>query len=135
VLRRLRGAPFGGNLQPWQIFLWAGDELLRLKGISSRAGCSRRPAGKSQSIAVIIPRSWSLPYRDTVFQLGEDLYAELGYPHVTTKAGRLAWLRQKLSVFSHAPLAAVLLRRSAQWDHREWSDLGMFLQSLMLLAA
>jgi len=80
-LERLRAHTFRGNLQPLADFFVGGDEFCcGLKGMHAGAGAARRPAGRAQSKCGLIPRSWSRPIAITVSKLGEDLYAELGYP-------------------------------------------------------
>lgn len=121
-------APSGGNLQPWQIFVVGGDELTRLKGIM-RERVQQAPRGEAPEYAVY-PEELVAPYRDYRFQLGEDLYAELGIPR-DDKAGRLAWFAQNYQFFD-APLA-LFCYVDRRMGPPQWSDLGMFLQSLMLL--
>tara|TARA_R110001599_G_scaffold351752_2_gene584477 strand:+ start:441 stop:1127 length:687 start_codon:yes stop_codon:yes gene_type:complete len=121
-------APSGGNLQPWQIFVVGGDELTRLKVIM-RERVQEAPRGEEPEYAVY-PEELVSPYRDYRFQLGEDLYAELGIPR-DDKAGRLAWFAQNYQFFD-APLA-LFCYVDRRMGPPQWSDLGMFLQSLMLL--
>jgi len=128
VLEKAARAPSGGNLQPWQIFLVGGDELLRLKGIMQER-VQQAPRGEEPEYAVY-PEELVAPYRDYRFQLGEDLYAELGIPR-DDKAGRLAWFAQNYQFFD-APLA-LFCYVDRRMGPPQWSDLGMFLQSLMLL--
>ncbi|WP_394240568.1 nitroreductase [Halopseudomonas laoshanensis] len=132
VIRRLLStaarAPSGGNLQPWQIFVVGGDELTRLKAIM-RERVREAPRGEEPEYAVY-PEELVSPYRDYRFQLGEDLYAELGIPR-EDKAGRMAWFAQNYQFFD-APLA-LFCYVDRRMGPPQWSDLGMFLQSLMLL--
>jgi nitroreductase len=128
VLEKAARAPSGGNLQPWQIFVVGGDELLRLKGIMQER-VQQAPRGEEPEYAVY-PEELVAPYRDYRFQLGEDLYAELGIPR-DDKAARLAWFAQNYQFFD-APLA-LFCYVDRRMGPPQWSDLGMFLQSLMLL--
>ncbi|KAA0691838.1 nitroreductase [Halopseudomonas laoshanensis] len=132
VIRRLLStaarAPSGGNLQPWQIFVVGGDELTRLKAIM-RKRVQEAPRGEEPEYAVY-PEELVSPYRDYRFQLGEDLYAELGIPR-EDKDGRMAWFAQNYQFFD-APLA-LFCYVDRRMGPPQWSDLGMFLQSLMLL--
>ncbi len=80
----------------------------------------------------IYPPSLHSPYRDRRFGVGEAMYAELGIPRGDRDA-RLRWLINNYQFFG-AP-AAIFCTVDRRMGPPQWSDLGMFLQSLMLLAA
>jgi nitroreductase len=70
------------------------------------------------------------PYRDRRFAVGEDMYALLGVPR-DDKAGRLRWFARNYQFFG-APLA-LFCTVDRRMGMPQWSDLGMYLQTVMLL--
>ncbi|HRE00240.1 MAG TPA: nitroreductase family protein, partial [Ilumatobacteraceae bacterium] len=76
------------------------------------------------------PNLWE-PYRSSRFKVGEDMYATIGIAR-EDKAGRLAQFAKNLDFFG-AP-AAVFCFVDRIMGPPQWSDLGMFLQTFMLLA-
>jgi nitroreductase len=78
----------------------------------------------------IYPKELQAPYRDYRFQLGEAMYAALGIPR-EDKLRRLQWFARNYQFFG-APLA-LFCSIDRRMGPPQWSDLGMFLQSVMLL--
>ena len=78
----------------------------------------------------IYPKELVAPYRDYRFELGEAMYARLGIPR-EDKAARLRWFARNFAFFG-APMA-LFCSVDRRMGPPQWSDLGMFLQSLMLL--
>jgi nitroreductase len=79
----------------------------------------------------IYPSPLDEPYRSSRFKVGEDMYATLGIER-DDKAGRLAQFAKNLDFFG-AP-AAIFCFIDRIMGPPQWSDLGMFLQTFMLLA-
>ena len=79
----------------------------------------------------IYPPNLPSPYRDTRFKVGEDMYNLLGIPR-QDKAARFAHLARNYSFFD-APVGLFCFV-DRQMGPPQWSDLGMFLQTFMLLA-
>ena len=131
VLRTASRSPSGGNVQPWQIDVVAGDRLAELKAIMQRrvaesaAGAPPEPTDYS-----IYPKDLPSPYRDYRFQLGEDMYATMGVTR-EDKPARLRWFARNYQFFG-APLA-LFCSVDRRMGQPKWSDLGMFLQTVMLL--
>ena len=71
------------------------------------------------------------PYRSSRFKCGEDMYALLDIPR-DDKPARLAHVARNFKFFD-AP-AAFFCFVDRQMGTPQWSDLGMFLQTFMLLA-
>lgn len=119
-------APSGGNLQPWRVQAIAGQPLEAL-----RATMLQRVAAPDTPEYDVYPANLWEPLRSRRFQVGEDLYGALGIPR-EDKMARLQWFASNGQGFG----APVLLFFSV--DRRcgppQWSDLGMFMQTLMLLA-
>ena len=129
TLRRLletaSRAPSGGNVQPWRVFLLQGDAMERFR--TFLAGRSGREAPAYE----IYPEGLKEPYRSSRFKVGEDMYALLGIPR-EDKSARLSWIARNFDFFG-AP-AGFFCFVDRQMGPPQWSDLGMFLQTFMLLA-
>lgn len=121
-------APSGGNLQPWHIDVVAGVKLDELKTIM-RERVAEAPRGEPMQYAVYPPNLTS-PYEDRRFEIGELMYAEIGVERAD-REGRRGWFARNFQFFG-APLA-LFCHVDRQMGPPQWSDLGMFLQSFMLL--
>jgi len=118
-------APSGGNVQPWRIYVINGETMSRL-----RLHLDREPPLEAPEYD-IYPPSLHEPYRSNRFQLGEQMYATLGIAR-EDKAGRLRQFARN-DLFFDAP-AALFCFVDRRMGPPQWSDLGMFLQTFMLLA-
>jgi nitroreductase len=128
VLSTAARSPSGGNLQPWHIQVVGGEALTRLKHIMSER-ISEAPTGEEKEYN-IYPPSLHSPYRERRFQVGEDLYRSIGIARENRPA-RLAQFARNFRFFD-APLA-LFCSIDRRMGPPQWSDLGMFLQSVMLL--
>jgi len=128
VLSKAARAPSGGNLQPWHIHVIGGERLASLKTIMS-ARIESAPEGEPMEYDVY-PRALTSPYRDRRYQIGEDLYRSIGVPR-EDRAGRLRQFARNFAFFD-APLA-LFCTVDRQMGPPQWADLGMFLQTVMLL--
>ncbi len=126
VLERAARSPSGGNLQPWRVDVVAGEPLAALKAIMR----DRLKSGSETPEYAIYPPNLPEPQRTHRFQVGEDLYGALGIPR-DDKAGRAAWFAHNFQFFG-APLA-LFTSIDRTLGPPQWSDLGMFLQTVMLL--
>lgn len=79
----------------------------------------------------IYPKGLTEPYRTNRFGIGEQMYSVLGISR-DDKAGRQRQFAHNNDFFG-AP-AAMFCYVDRQMGLPQWSDLGMFLQTLMLLA-
>ncbi len=121
-------AATGGNLQPWHIAIVQGEPLARLKATMAEkiaAGATETPAYD------IYPKDLTAPYRDRRYTVGEAMYAHLGIPR-DDKPARQKWFARNFEFFG-AP-AAYFCTVDRRMGPPQWSDLGMYLQNLMLLA-
>jgi nitroreductase len=121
-------AATGGNLQPWHIAIVQGEPMARLKAIMAEkiaTGATETPAYD------IYPRELTAPYRDRRYAVGEAMYARIGIPR-DDKIARRHWFAQNFQFFG-AP-AAYFCTVDKRMGPPQWSDLGMYLQNLMLLA-
>lgn len=133
VVRRLLDkasrAPSGGNVQPWRIYALTGEPLQALVD-KVDAGIRTNPMG-SPTEYDIYPKGLTAPYRDYRYKVGEDMYGLLGIPR-EDKMARLGQLAQNFKFFG-APVG-LFMYLDRQMGPPQWSDAGMFLQTLMLLA-
>ena len=131
VLATASRSPSGGNVQPWQIDVVAGDKLAELKLIMQRRLAEVAAGDKSELPEYdIYPKELVSPHRDYRFKIGEDMYARLGIPR-EDKPARLRWFARNYQFFG-APMA-LFCSVDRRMGPPQWSDLGMFLQSVMLL--
>ncbi len=126
VVERAARAPSGGNLQPWHIDVVGGADLDRLRAIMRE----RLKGGSETPEYAIYPAVLDDPYRGYRFQVGEDLYGALGIPRAD-KAGRMGWFARNFAFFG-APVA-LFTSVARTMGPPQWSDLGMYLQTVMLL--
>jgi nitroreductase len=129
ILSQAARAPSGGNLQPWKVHVLMGaarDELVR------RVAERRKdtPMGEAPEYH-IYPPALSEPYKTRRFRIGEAMYAALGIPREDKRA-RLAFFQGNWEFFG-APVG-LIFTIDRQMQQGQWSDLGMYLQSIMLLA-
>jgi len=117
-------APSGGNVQPWRIYVLNGETMARF-----RAFIAEQPITEAE-YDIYPPSLWE-PYRTNRFALGEAMYEKLGIPR-EDRAGRLAQFARNGDFFG-AP-AALFCFIDRGMGPPQWSDLGMFLQTFMLLA-
>ena len=131
VLTAAARAPSGGNVQPWHIDVVAGERLDELKALMRRR-LQQVAAGDDAERPEydIYPKELVAPYRDYRFQLAEAMYATMGIPR-EDKAARLKWFARNFQFFG-APMA-LFCSVDRRMGPPQWSDLGMFLQSVMLL--
>jgi nitroreductase len=121
-------APSGGNMQPWQVVAVAGQARRDIVELAHRHGGILPDATDDRPIYP--PDLWE-PYRTRRYKVGEDMYALLGIPR-EDKARRLARLAQNFEFFG-APVALFFVI-DERMGHAQWAHLGMFMQSIALVA-
>jgi nitroreductase len=121
-------APSGGNVQPWHIDVVAGEPLEELKAIM-RKRIAEQPGGEPTEYD-IYPKELPAPYKNYRFAVGEELYRALGIPR-EDKMKRMMWFARNFQFFG-APVA-LFCSVAKTMGPPQWSDLGMYLQTLMLL--
>lgn len=125
LLQRAARAPSGGNLQPWRVTVVQGAAMARLLAFLAERTGVETPAYH------VYPKDLKEPYRSARFKVGEDMYALLGIPR-EDRPRRFAHLARNFRFFD-AP-AGLFCFVDRQMGPPQWSDLGMFLQTFMLLA-
>jgi cytidylate kinase len=128
VLEKAARAPSGGNLQPWHVVVLTGAKLAALiEKVAVRQ--AEMPKGEAAEYPVY-PNPISEPYAARRFKIGEDMYALLGIAR-EDRAARRAWFARNFRFFD-APVGLFCFV-DRQMGAAQFSDLGMFLQSVMLL--
>lgn len=122
-------APSGGNLQPWHVDVVAGEPLKRFRAIV-REVMTKTPRGEAEREYDVYPKELTAPYSERRFEVGETMYAAIGVAR-QDKAKRVEWFKRNADFFG-APMA-LFLTVDRQMGPPQWSDIGMFLQSVMLL--
>lgn len=125
ILQAAARAPSGGNLQPWKVYALAGQPLAEL-----RAKVAANPFGEEPEYEVYPANLWD-PFRTRRFECGEDLYATISIPR-DDKPARLRQLARNGELFG-APVG-LFFCLDRKLGPPQWSDLGMFMQTVMLLA-
>lgn len=129
LLDRARQSPSGGNLQPWHAYVVSGQPFAELKSQVMKQAM-QSPRGEPSEYNVYPPNLHE-PYRSRRYQCGEDLYAALGIPR-ENKSARLSQFAKNLQAFG-APMVLFFSIDRAMGNN-QWAHLGMFMQTLMLLA-
>jgi nitroreductase len=128
ILATAAKAPSGGNLQPWILHVVGGEKLLELKA-TMRSRIRDLPNGEETEYSIYPPNLWS-PFRERRFELGESMYKEIGIGR-DDKAGRMRSFARNYEFFG-APLA-LFCSLDRRMGPPQWSDVGMLLQTVMLL--
>ena len=126
VIESAQRAPSGGNLQPWHAIVVRGEPLARLKKRMETRVVEEPEAPEYD----IYPPSLVEPYRSRRFQVGEALYASIGVAR-EEKMKRLQQFARNYQFFN-APVA-LFLHTPRFMGPPQWADMGMWLQTVMLL--
>jgi nitroreductase len=124
LLEAAAQAPSGGNLQPWRVYALAGEPLAAFKALVATTPM------QTPEYDVYPPNLWE-PLRTRRYVCGEDLYASIEIPR-EDRAGRLRQLANNTSFFG-APVG-LFFCLDRKVGPPQWSDVGMFMQTFMLLA-
>ncbi|MDB4059465.1 nitroreductase [Gammaproteobacteria bacterium] len=125
ILEKSARAANGGNLQPWKIC------VINKKSMKDFLKQQSEWTEPETSAYDIYPPKLKEPYRTSRYELGEQMYSLLGIER-EDKEGRFIQVLRNFEFFG-AP-AAIFCFVDKQMGPPQWSDLGMFLQTFMLLA-
>ena len=125
LLEKSSRAPSGGNLQPWKVFIINNSSMKDF--LEFQEGWTEHEVPAYE----IYPPKLKEPYRTSRFELGEQMYELLGIGR-ENKEARIAQVMENFRFFG-APCAFFCFI-DRQMGPPQWSDLGMFLQTFMLLA-
>lgn len=125
LLTRASQAPSGGNLQPWHVRALTGEPLRELIRSVEAAGPDPQPGYE------VYPQNLWDPYRSRRYLNGEQLYSMIGIDR-QDRSGRLTQLANNRTFFG-APVGILILIERGMGPP-QWADLGIYLQTFMLLA-
>lgn len=128
VLERAQGAPSGGNVQPWNAIVVTGEPLARLQAAIAEVLPQGR-SGRSTEYD-IYPPALDGVYEERRVEVGEVMYRSLGIAR-EDKKGRLEQFAHNFRAFG-APVV-MLVHTPRYMGPPQWSDIGMWLQTVMLL--
>jgi nitroreductase len=128
VLAAAARSPSGGNIQPWNTYVLTGAPLAELK----KRTAERLAAGDSgdERDYEIYPPDLKSPYRERRFQAGETRFGALGIARADEQA-RSRYVARNWDCFG-AP-AALFCYIDRDMRSAQWADIGMYLQTIMLL--
>jgi nitroreductase len=129
ILAGAARAPSGGNLQPWRVHALAGEPLEQLKALV-RPHAPTNPRGEGAEYP-IYPAPLKEPYAGRRNGVGAALYRAVG----VEQGDRPARYRQYARNFEFfdAPVG-MFFSIDRNMGPPQWSDLGMYVQTVMLLA-
>ena len=125
LLKKSSRAASGGNLQPWKIYVINGKTMNSFHKFQSEWTEPETPA------YAIYPENLKEPYKTSRYEVADDMYSLLGIER-EDKEARFKQVLKNYEFFG-AP-AAFFCFVDRQMGRPQWSDLGMFLQTFMLLA-
>jgi nitroreductase len=128
VLSAAAWAPSASNIQPWHAYVLTGEPLAELK---KRAG-ERLAAGDpwDEPEYEMYPPALKSPYHERRSAFGEQRYGALGIPREDLEARQRA-AAANWDCFG-AP-AALFCYIDRDMGPAQWADVGMYLQTVMLL--
>ncbi|MAK12030.1 MAG: nitroreductase [Rhizobiales bacterium TMED83] len=129
IVNKALRAPSGGNLQPWHAWVVQGPELAGFIG-EIKEKMTENPGGEGSEYH-IYPPDLADPYNTRRRDIGERMYATIGVAR-EDKLGRTAQMARNFEFFG-AP-CAMFFALDKTMQEGQWSDMGMMIQSIMLLA-
>ncbi|MGV0794891.1 nitroreductase [Mycolicibacterium sp. XJ1819] len=132
VLRRVLAAaawsPSGSNIQPWRIYVVTGEPLAQLKKVATERVASGDPWDEREF--VMYPQALKSPYREHRSAFGKERYSALGIAREDWEARARAAIANWDCFGAPAALFCYIDR---DLGRPQWADLGMYLQTVMLL--
>jgi nitroreductase len=128
VLQKAQRSPSGGNTQPWSAVLVTGEELARITA-AIKAKAATAPLGEGHQYD-IYPKGLEGRYEDQRRGVGKAMFDALGLGR-EDGAGRIAQMMKNWDSFG-APIQLFTYTRKYMGPP-QWSDMGMWLQTVMLL--
>ena len=127
IIELAHKAPSGGNLQPWRVHALAGEPLADLKA----KAMAKLAAGLEKPEYDVYPADLWDPFRTRRYVCGEDLYASIEIPR-EDKPARMRQLGRNVEFFG-APVG-LFFSLDRKLGYPQWADVGMYMQTVMLLA-
>ncbi|MEW1655145.1 nitroreductase [Streptomyces sp. NPDC093707] len=128
VLTAAGRSPSGANLQPWHSYVVTGAPLAELKKRTAERVAAGDPGDEREY--EMYPAELTSPYRERRFAAAEQRYAAFGIAREDAEARRRAVARNWECFGAPAALFCYLDRAMGP---TQWADLGMYLQTVMLL--
>lgn len=128
VLAAAAWAPSGSNLQPWHIYVVTGEPLAQMKKLATERVAAGDPWDEREY--VMYPPALKSPYGERRSRFGRERYSALGIEREDWDARARAAIAN-WDCFG-AP-AALFCYVDRDMGLPQWSDLGMYLQTVMLL--
>lgn len=128
ILEKAQQAASGGNVQPWNATILTGEPMQRVFDRVAQELPKGRAAFEPEYH--IYPPELEGAYEARRFGVGEAMYASLGIPR-EDKAKRLMWFANNFRAFG-APVL-MLVHTPKYMGPPQWSDIGMWLQTIGLL--
>lgn len=129
IIQQACKSPSGGNLQPWKVFVLSGNPLNKLiKDVEEEL--LKYPRGHPTEYK-IYPDNLPELYLKRRFKCGEDLYSILDIKR-EEKGKRIDQFKKNFKFFGAPVGIFVFIDKSMGYP--QWSDVGMFIQSVLLLA-
>ncbi len=128
ILEKAQRSPSGGNTQPWHGILLTGDPLQKLFDRIAEEFPKGRAAHAPEYH--VYPPELDGAYEQRRRRVGEDMYGALEISR-EEKAKRLMWFARNFQAFG-APVL-MLVHTPKYMGPPQWSDIGMWLQTIALL--
>ncbi len=129
ILAEASRSPSGGNLQPWFVNIVTGAARQRVID-AVQAKIAQDPFDDEHPFPVYPEKLWE-PYRSRRYQLGEQMYEQIGIPR-EDKAGRFNQVMKNLEFFG-APVG-LFFSIEKDMNPNQWAHLGMFMLAVALAA-
>jgi len=128
VLDKAQRAPSGGNTQPWSAIVLTGAPLAELTA-KIKVKVQTAPMGEGMEYA-IYPEGLEGRYEEQRRAVGKAMFDSIGLERGDS-AGRVAQMAKNWDSFG-APVQLFTFTRKYMGPP-QWSDIGMWLQTVMLL--
>lgn len=128
VLSAAAWAPSGSNLQPWHIYVVTGAPLEQLKKVAVERVAAGDPWDEREF--QLYPTDLKSPYSDRRSRFGRERYTALGIAREDWEARQRAALGNWDCFGAPAALFCFIDR---DMGRPQWADLGMYLQTVMVL--
>lgn len=128
VLSAAAWAPSGSDLQPWHIYVVTGAPLAQLKKLATERVAAGVPWDEREY--EMYPPALKSPYAERRSAFGKERYSALGIAREDWEA------RQRAAIANWACFgapAALFCYIDRDLGLPQWADLGMYLQTVMLL--
>lgn len=128
VISAAAWAPSGSNLQPWHVYVVTGTPLAQLKKVAVERVAAGDPWDDREF--QMYPPELAAPYRERRSRFGKERYAALGIAREDWEARQRAAIGNWDCFGAPAALFCFIDRGMGR---PQWADLGMYLQTVMLL--